>query len=201
MNKTNFLISFPVCRFCFAIIAPLALVTLALIGCSGAPSLPKGLPQGDASYPKTPNDIYKNGSVLDNYGEGNEGLSIFSGIRGGKKNTANLGVGGAIGVNALLWQAAVDTVSFLPLAQVKPEVGIIITDWYTAPSSPNERIKLNVYVLSAELRADGVRVQVFKETRPNPSSPWLAVTAAPEVGKQLQDTIITRARQLTLSEP
>src|SRR5438876_5532439 len=44
-----------------------------------------------------------------------------------------------IGVNAYLWKAAVDTVSFAPLLQANPNSGVIITDWYANPKAPGER--------------------------------------------------------------
>jgi hypothetical protein len=39
----------------------------------------------------------------------------------------------AIGVNAYLWRAALDTVSFAPLLQADANTGVIITDWYANP--------------------------------------------------------------------
>ena len=60
-----------------------------------------------------------------------------------------------IGVNSFLWRAAVDTVSFAPLIQANATTGIIITDWYSNPKAPNERVKLTVAILDRDLRADG----------------------------------------------
>ena len=34
-----------------------------------------------------------------------------------------------IGVNAYLWRAALDTISFAPLLQADANTGVIITDW------------------------------------------------------------------------
>ena len=63
-----------------------------------------------------------------------------------------------IGVNSYLWRAAVDTVSFAPLLQADANSGVIITDWYVNPRTPNERVKLTVSILDRELRADALRV-------------------------------------------
>src|SRR5262249_51014442 len=49
--------------------------------------------------------------------------------------------GGGIGVNSLLWRASLDTLSFMPLTSADPFGGVIITDWYSPPSSPTERFK------------------------------------------------------------
>ena len=59
-----------------------------------------------------------------------------------------------IGVNAYLWQAAVDTVSFAPLLQADASSGVVITDWYASPNAPGERIKLTVAILDSTLRAN-----------------------------------------------
>ena len=70
------------------------------------------------------------------------------------------GGGGATGisVNGFLCRAALDTISFMPLAQADPFGGIILTDWYRPPETSSERFKVNVYILDSELRADGLRV-------------------------------------------
>ena len=49
-----------------------------------------------------------------------------------------------IGVNSYLWQASLETLKFMPLATVDSNGGVIVTDWYSNPQSPNERIKVTV---------------------------------------------------------
>ena len=60
--------------------------------------------------------------------------------------------GGGIGVNSYLWRASLDSISFMPLSSADPFGGVIITDWYSPPESPNERFKLNIYILGRQLR-------------------------------------------------
>src|SRR5947199_4416587 len=72
-----------------------------------------------------------------------------------------------IGVNSYLWRAAIDTVSFAPLLQANPNSGVIITDWYSSPKSPGERVKLTVAVLDPDLRADALRVSAAKQVYQN----------------------------------
>jgi hypothetical protein len=83
-----------------------------------------------------------------------------------------------IGVNTYLWRAAIDTVSFAPLLQANPNSGVIITDWYTNPRVPGERVKLTVAVLDQDLRADALRVSASRQV--NQSGAWVdaPVTAA-----------------------
>jgi hypothetical protein len=47
-----------------------------------------------------------------------------------------------IGVNSYLWRAALDTLSFAPLAQTDSAGGVIVTDWYANPNQPGERMKV-----------------------------------------------------------
>ena len=69
-----------------------------------------------------------------------------------------------IGVNAYLWRAALDTLSFATLADVDAAGGVISTDWYANPSAPNERVKVTVTILDQDLRADALRVSASRQT-------------------------------------
>jgi hypothetical protein len=92
---------------------------------------------------------------------------LLGGLFGTKHdNTANQGTGGgALGVNAYLWRGALDTLSFMPLQSADPFGGVIITDWYSPPDSPSERFKATAYILGRQLRADAVRVTLFRQVR------------------------------------
>src|SRR5215469_17490100 len=70
-----------------------------------------------------------------------------------------------LGVNSYLWHATLDTLAFMPLASADPYGGVIITDWYSAPQNPDERMKLTIYILDRRLRADGIKVAAFRQTR------------------------------------
>ena len=117
-----------------------------------------------------------------------------------KKGGGDSGQGGpsGVGVNSYLWRATLDTVSFMPLASADPFGGVIITDWYSPSESPNERFKMNVLILGRELRADGVRATVFKQKR-DPSGQWIDAAVEPQTGIDLENAILTRARQLRLN--
>ena len=103
--------------------------------------------------------------------------------------------GGGIGVNSFLWRATLDTVVFLPVSSADPFGGVILTDWYTPPGSPGERFKLNVYILDRQLRADGLRVAVFRQVR-DPTGEWIDAPVNEQTPTALEDTILTRAREL-----
>ena len=104
----------------------------------------------------------------------------------------------ALAVNGYLWRASLDTLAFMPLASADPYGGVIITDWYSDPKEPNERFKCTVYILDARLRADGLNVSVFKQVR-DASGAWVDQPAAGQTEADLENAILTRARQLRLS--
>ena len=99
-----------------------------------------------------------------------------------------------IGVNSYLWRAAVDTVSFAPLLQANPASGVIITDWYTNPRAPGERVKLTVAVLDPDLRADALRVSAARQV--NQNGAWVDAPVSAATVQKLEDIILTRARDL-----
>jgi hypothetical protein len=124
------------------------------------------------------------------FGRGGLG-GIFS---SNKPDTAG---GGGIGINSFLWRASLDTLSFMPLNSADPFGGVIITDWYSAPDSQDERFKMTVYILDRRLRADGIKVAVFKQARDGPQQ-WLSAEVAGDTAIQLENAILVRARQLRL---
>lgn len=127
------------------------------------------------------------------------GLDLFG---GGSDESPGDGSGGGIGVNSFLWRASLDTIAFMPLASADPFGGVIITDWYTPPETPDERFKMNVYILSKALRADGIEVSVFKQARPEDAvgtDGWVDVPVEEATGTDLEDAILTRARQLRMA--
>ena len=104
----------------------------------------------------------------------------------------------SIGVNGYLWRASLDTLAFMPLASADPYGGVILTDWYSNPDKPDERFKCTVYILDTRLRADGLNVTVFKQLR-DASGAWVDAAAADQTATDIENAILTRARQLRLS--
>ena len=115
------------------------------------------------------------------------------GLFGGGGDDAEAG----IGVNSYLWRASLDTLNFMPLSSVDPFGGVIITDWYSDPTTPNERFKATVYILDTRLRADALNVSIFRQQQVNGA--WADSTVDPETEIQIENAILTRARQLRLS--
>ncbi len=102
-----------------------------------------------------------------------------------------------LGVNSYLWHASLDTLAFMPLASADPFGGVIITDWYSAPEDPSERMKVTIYILDRRLRADGIKIAVFRQT--HSADGWADAQVNPDTSIKLEDAILTRARELRLA--
>jgi hypothetical protein len=152
-------------------------LTLALTGCGG----------GSKNYQSSGNDRDPSASSGGLFGSGS---NLFSG-------DAKKGSEGAVAVNAFLWRASLDTLAFLPLASADPFGGVIITDWYSPPETPEERFKVNVYILGRVLRADGLKISVFRQTR-DTAGRWNDATVGPEVPVEFENAVLSQARELRL---
>lgn len=106
--------------------------------------------------------------------------------------------GQATTVNRYLWAASLETLDFLPVFNADPIAGLIITDWYSNPETPSERFKVNVYILDSALRADALRVTVFRQTTADAAT-WQDATINPATAREIENAILTRARQLRLN--
>ena len=161
-----------------------------LASCSGAP-------KGEAKYP-TGSERSAQGNENDIY---NENPSVFGAgglLNMGRASSDDSAGNTGIGVNSFLWRASLDTISFMPLASADPFGGTIITDWYSPAETPNERFKLNVFILDKQLRSDGVSVKVFRQNLKGGS--WRDSTATDTTARQLEDSILTRARQMRIDQ-
>ena len=100
-----------------------------------------------------------------------------------------------ISVNPYLWQASLEILSStMPLASVDTNSGIIITDWYNLKAKKNERVKISVLINSIELRADGVKVSIFKQIKN--ANTWNASKVDPDIVQKLERKIIKKASLL-----
>ncbi len=161
----------------------------ALGACSGA--------NVDTTVPGDPGETYSGEPAKDKVNKG----SILGGEKGfilfgspSKRQAA----ASPIGVNSFLWRASLDTLSFMPLASADPFGGVIITDWYAPPESRGERFKTTVYILSRELRTDGLRVAVFRQLH-NGDGTWSDAVVNPATVVDIEDAILTRARELRIA--
>lgn len=138
----------------------------------------------DYSDPRTQGYGNK-GSIL---GESGPLISIGRG-QGGEQ-----GQGAGLGVNAYLWRGALETLSFMPLISADPFGGVIITDWFQPSGASGERFKATAYILGRTLRADGVRVSVFRQV--SQGGQWVDAAVAPSAANELENKVLARARDL-----
>jgi hypothetical protein len=162
-----------------------AILTVSLLGLAGCTG------QTEYAYPETSKANQTSGDFY-----AKESSMFDDGLRIGGEDTpeAGGGNGSGIAVNSFLWRASLDTVSFLPLVSADPFGGVIITDWYVAPETPTERVKVQVYILDRQLRSDGIRVSVFRERQTE--NGWIADTVSKRTVETIEDSILSRAREL-----
>ncbi|PKQ00542.1 MAG: DUF3576 domain-containing protein [Alphaproteobacteria bacterium HGW-Alphaproteobacteria-12] len=168
-----------------AVAALLCAAFLGLAACGPTESNFPGQPTGQGG-PNNPTGKERE-SIF-----GEDGLQLFGG--GAEENLG----GGGIGVNSFLWRASLDTISFMPLASADPFGGVIITDWYQDPKATGERFKVTVYILDKRLRADGVKVAVFRQNK-SESGEWVDAPVSGATGPQIENAILVRARQLRIN--
>lgn len=126
-------------------------------------------------------------------GSSNDSADVDTGATAISSQTGHV----TLGVNSYLWHASLDTLAFMPLASADPFGGVIITDWYSAPEDTNERMKVTIYILDRRLRADGIKIAVFRQT--HSAEGWIDAQVNPDTSIKLEDAILTRARELRLA--
>lgn len=156
--------------------------TLALAACSHV------TPSDAPTYGK---DEKYNKPAQDTIFNSDGGLAKMLGLKGSSNNNGAPGVG----VNTYLWRATLDTLSFLPLSSADPFGGVIITDWYAPPASPDERFKVTIYILDRQLNAAALKAAVFRQTK-DATGNWIDAAVDAKTAQKLEDEILTRAREL-----
>ena len=139
------------------------------------------------------------GLVIGALGLGLSACSIIGGGDDDRPQRADLAASQVtyIGVNSYLWRASLETLSFMPLAQADSSGGVIVTDWYTNPDNPSERVKVSVSILDQDLRADALRVAASRQVQQGGS--WVEAPVQAATVQKLEDIILTKARDLRRS--
>jgi len=127
------------------------------------------------------------------------GPTVGDVLGGGGTSPVASGAQVGIGVNAYLWRATLDTLSFMPLTSADPWGGVINYDWYSDPATPNERFKATVFILDTRLRADALNVSLVKQVR-DAAGEWVAAAVDPQTETDLENAILTKARQFNLAD-
>ncbi|MCA3361815.1 MAG: DUF3576 domain-containing protein [Roseomonas sp.] len=169
-----------------ALLLPLGLIIAA---CSGDSSQVREVERDEYNTGSRREQLLRSTSAAGTSG----GITLFGG--GTEKGQESGGAGGGgLGVNAFLWRATLDTLSFMPLASADPFGGVIITDWHAPGGVSSERFKATAYVLGRQLRSDGVRISLFRQVR-GPGG-WVDAPVSAATAAELEDKVLARAREL-----
>lgn len=120
-------------------------------------------------------------------------------VGGGSDKDKDGGGKNPLGVNSFIWRATLDTLAFMPLASADPFGGTILTDWYEDPAAPGERFKVNALILDRQLRADSVKITVFRQKK-DKANGWTDVPVDAAMGRKLEDTVLTQARRMRIAQ-
>lgn len=164
-----------------------AFAALLLLSACGAAS-------DEQQYPQTEEDRRKAriGKLT-----GESGLTVLGGDAGENSGTAGAN---PLGVNSFLWRGTLDTLAFMPLIGADPWGGTILTDWYEDPQAPGERFKVNALILDRNLRTDSLKISVFRQKKNDATGQWEDAQVDATMGRKLEDTVLTRARQLRVKQ-
>ena len=160
--------------------------TMALLSACSAPKA-----DDNTSYPKTEEDRRRErvGKL-----SGDEGIVI-----GGPSDKKDEAGKNPLGVNSFIWRATLDTLAFMPLTSADPFGGVIITDWYEDPKTPGERFKVTALILDRQLRADSLKVTVFRQKK-DKKGQWSAANSDADLAHKLEDTVLSRAREMRVKQ-
>jgi hypothetical protein len=170
----------------------------------GAALFLAGCASDDGSRPEVTYE-YPDFDVGDEGFQGNRERVGVVGDMFGQQQVGNVIVDGrrndalAASVNRHLWQASLDTLSFMPIASTDPFTGVIATDWASTPQAPDERIKVTAYITDTLLMPESLRIAVFREAQ-NTDGRWITAPVAAETPRKIEDAILVRARQIRIAE-
>lgn len=170
-----------------AVLSGSAAFGLAACSSSSSDAEQAPAPRVDAPLPR-PEPAGAGNEVKGNNSGGGGMFGLFGG--GGDQQ--------GVGVNEFLWRASLDTLHFMPMESADPYAGVIKTNWYTAAQSPNQRLKVTVFILDTRLRTDALRVSVFQQTK-DAAGNWADSTVDPDTTTKIENLILTRARELKLA--
>jgi hypothetical protein len=130
--------------------------------------------------------------------EPEEPVSIITGKTGGMSlsdfGSNETSSDNSLPVNALLWRAALDIASFVPLDDVDTFGGSIVTEWHQPKATPNQRLKLTMFVVGRELRSDAITVRAYVQNRLG--TEWVDAGRDDALSRKLEDLVLSRAREL-----
>ncbi len=145
---------------------------------------------GALGYKKSSNEIPQNAQerARKNVKEG-RGVSIGGMLnRGGNTNYE-------FSTSNPMWRATLETLDFLPLANVDYSGGVVITDWYSDNLNNNDSIKISVQFLSNEVRSDSLKINVYQKKCTESNACQVKLTES-KIKNELLEVILVKAKSL-----
>ncbi|HXC91114.1 MAG TPA: DUF3576 domain-containing protein [Stellaceae bacterium] len=172
----------------------LMLAALMLAACGSSPPAPQATaPPGAGGSPQDPANVK---AAADAPAEMDTEATIWT-VLGLAKKPSEHQPGPRTGstVSPILWQAALDTLGFAKFSTQDPLTGELVTEWYSPKDKPDERYKIDVFVLAPTVRSDAVAVTVDRQER-SATGQWTETTVARKVEDDLETAILRRAGEL-----
>ena len=95
--------------------------------------------------------------------------------------------------SSIVFETALDKLSFMPLASVDSNAGVIITDWYGINDN-QDRIKINIRVINQTLEDNSINVTMFQQKFDG--SKWVDTTTDGMQSEKIKNSILEDARKL-----
>ena len=99
-----------------------------------------------------------------------------------------------------MWRASLELLEFTPLSNVDYSGGIIISDWFSEDSD-QDPLKITIRFLSNEIRADGLKVIIYKKIcKKNDKSNCKTIQDNTTLGQEIKLAILKKAATIEDSE-
>ena len=97
----------------------------------------------------------------------------------------------------IIYNVALDKISFMPLQSSDQLSGVITTEWFQTTDDLNNRIKLVIYVKSDVIEDASLEVKVFKETFDG--AKWNVSNQNSELAMKIKKSILDSAQELYIA--
>ena len=158
----------------------MTLASLVLVACGGSGGGVAGNGTGANATADSGANMTRE-SRIESGAKGNRITDLFA--RSADPNTT-------VEVNKYLWNASLDVLNFLPIEQIDPFTGVIVTGYGTPPGS-GRAYRATIYVQDPALDARSLRIALQSRG---------GGAVAPETVRAVEDAILGRARQLRIQD-
>ena len=167
----------------FNIFCQFLLILLTLSHCSVLSEAQDPLNQDLDDYHR-----YGDGQIRETVERSMEGKSSFMDLLGGSGEKFN---------ENIIYNVALDKISFMPLQSSDQLSGVITTEWFQTSNDLNNRIKLVIYVKDDIIDDSSLEVKVFKETFDG--AKWNVSNQNSELAIKIKKSILDSAQELYLA--